>query len=106
MSAGTSSVPLVGRPVAEPTGEGARLARRTSLRIGLAEMVAGGWGAVDVFLLLWFVLPSAPHPGVSDSTLLVVNAAALAVYLAIAGTAGMWWGKRSFESATAWLREE
>jgi adenylate cyclase len=105
MSAGTSSVPLVGRPAAEPAGAGERLARRTSLRIGLAEMVAGGWGAVDVFLLLWLVLPSPAHPGVSDTTLMVVNAAALAVYLAIAGGAGMWWGKRSFQTATAWLRE-
>ena len=89
MSAGTSSVPLVGRPVAEREGDGARLARRTSLRIGLAEMVAGGWGAVDVFLLLWFVLPAPAHPGVAASTLLVVNAAALVVYTADQLT--KWW---------------
>jgi adenylate cyclase len=105
MSAGTSSVPLVGRPLAGQQGEGERLARRTSMRVGLAEMVAGGWGAVDVFLLLWFVLPAPEHPGISESTLLLVNAAALAVYMALAGAAGMYWGKRSFETATGWLRE-
>jgi adenylate cyclase len=104
MSAGTSSVPLVGRPV-EHKGAGERLARRTSMRIGLAEMVAGGWGAIDVFLLLWFVLPAPAHPGISDATLLIVNAAALVVTLTFAGAAGMYWGKRAFDSATAWLQE-
>jgi hypothetical protein len=67
MGAGATTFPLVeGRHRVEP-GEGEQLARRVSRRIMVAQFVAGGWGAVDVFLLLWFVLPSPAHPGFSTA---------------------------------------
>jgi adenylate cyclase len=81
-----------------------RLARRTGLRVALAEMLANGLGAVDVFLLLWLVLPM-PDPGVDESRLIVVNAIACAAYLLVSGVVGNVWGKRTFDRVTSWLRE-
>jgi adenylate cyclase len=101
MSAATTTAPAT----AGATGEGERLARRTNLRVGLAEMLAGGLGAVDVFLLLWLVLPK-PHHDADQDTLLAVNAAAFVVFLVIAGIVGTVWGTRAFSAATAWLRED
>ena len=45
--------------------DGTVLARRTGLRVAAAEMLANGLGAVDVFLLLSFVLPMPAHEGAS-----------------------------------------
>jgi adenylate cyclase len=101
MDAATTTAPLA----ADAARDGERLARRANLRIGLAEMLAGGLGAVDVFLLLWLVLPK-PSYDADEGTLLAVNAAAFVIYLALAGIAGLVWGTRSFAAATAWLREE
>src|SRR5829696_3356086 len=81
-----------------------RLARRTGLRVALAEMLANGLGAVDVFLLLWLVLP-LPDAGVDESRLIAVNAVACAAYLLVSGVVGNVWGKRTFDRATAWMRE-
>src|SRR5215210_2601275 len=101
MTAASTTVPLV----ATAPGRGERLARRTSLRIEVAEMLASGLGAVDVFLLLWWVLPKPSHDA-DPETLLAVNAAAFVVFLLVAGVAGTVWGRRSFVSSTRWLHDE
>ena len=101
MGAVSTAVPLA----AGAPSRGERLARRTSVRVALAEMLASGLGAVDVFLLLWLVLPKPPHDA-DQQTLLAVNAAACVVYILLAGIAGVVWGNRSFAAATGWLRED
>ena len=101
MGAVSTAFPLA----AGAPGRGERLARRTSVRVALAEMLASGLGAVDVFLLLWLVLPKPPHEA-DPQTLLAVNAAACVVYMLLAGIAGVVWGNRSFSAATGWLRED
>ena len=101
MSAASTALPLA----AGAPGRGERLARRTSVRVALAEMLASGFGAVDVFLLLWWVLPKPPHDA-DPQTLLAVNAAAFVVYMLLAGVVGVVWGDRSFSAATGWLRED
>ena len=100
MSAASGTVaPRVG-----PRAGGERLAGRTGLRVASAEMLANGLGAIDVFLLLWLVLPLPAHGG-DDSKLLVVNAAACGAYMLLSGVVGNVWGKRTFDRNTAWLRE-
>ncbi|HEV8151311.1 MAG TPA: adenylate/guanylate cyclase domain-containing protein [Solirubrobacteraceae bacterium] len=84
--------------------DGTVLARRTGLRVAAAEMLANGLGAVDVFLLLSFVLPMPAHHA-NESTLLVVNAAVCGGYLLVSAVVGNVWGKRTFDGITAWLRE-
>ena len=105
MSAGTTTVPLT-RPRSERVGpsEGARLARAVQRRIIVAQTAAAVWGAVDVFLLLWFVLPSPAHSG-DDATLMVTNAVALAIFLPIVGGAGLLLGRRAWRPVERWLIE-
>ena len=98
------SAAITTAPLADASGGGERLARRTGLRIALAEMLANGLGAIDVFLLLWLVLPM-PEPDGDESTLLAVNASVCAAYLLVSGVVGNVWGKRTFDRVTAWLRE-
>jgi adenylate cyclase len=100
MTGASTALPL---PAGAP-GRGGRLARRTNLRVALADMLASGLGAVDVFLLLWWVLPKPPHDADSE-TLLAVNAAAFLVFLLLAGIAGTVWGNRSYSAATGWLHD-
>jgi len=103
MSAGATTVPLVGRPregVADP--DGLRVARRMTRRITVAELVAAGLGAADVFVLLWFVLPS-PDTAASDTTVFVVNLVACVAFLTVAATAGMVVGRRMSRPIHEWL---
>jgi adenylate cyclase len=103
MSAASATVPL---GAASPLGREGRLTvRRVGLRVTLVEMLAGGLGAVDVFVLLWFVLPTPDHAGTSDARLLALNAGVFFVFLTLAATAAHLWGRRSLDQATEWLRE-
>jgi adenylate cyclase len=104
MSAGTTTVPLTGRRErAEPAG-GARLAKAVQRRITAAQAAAAVWGAVDVFLLLWFVLPSPAHSG-DDGTIFTTNAVALAVFLPVAGALGIAVGRATWRPVERWLAE-
>src|SRR3954463_2200510 len=100
MSAASTTLPLAGAAA----GRGASLARRTSRRIALAEALAGGGGAVDVFVLLWLVLPHPPIHA-DEGTLVAVNAAVLAVVLLVEFYLGNLVGRRFFDAAPEWLRE-
>jgi adenylate cyclase len=63
-------------------------------------MVANALGALDVFVLLWFVLPSPP--GDVD---LAANVVAAVVYVPLSFIVGDIWGRRLVEPAVAWLKE-
>jgi adenylate cyclase len=80
--------------------EGAALAERTMRRTSLAAIAANSLGALDVFLLLFFVLPSPP--GEMDT---VKNLVTAAVYVPVSFLIGAVWGDRLVRPALAWLRE-
>jgi adenylate cyclase len=103
MSAGATTVPLVGRPkeaVADP--EGLKLSRRVTRRITYAELIAGFLGAADVFVLLWFVLPT-PDTDADRTTILVVNLAAVIGILVVTGIGGTLIGRRMAQPIHRWL---
>ena len=105
MSAGATTVPLVGRAkagVADP--EGLKLSKRTTRRISYAELIAGFLGAADVFVLLWFVLPS-PDTGADRTTIFVVNISAVAGFLVLSGVIGVLLGRRMARPIHRWLAE-
>jgi adenylate cyclase len=91
--------PLVERSPALDA-EGAALARRTARRTQFAAMVANACGVVDVFLLLFFVLPSPP--GDPD---LLRNGVAAVVFVALSFIVGSIWGNRLVRPMVAWLME-
>jgi adenylate cyclase len=88
-----------------PDADGPWLAQRISRRTAVAQLVAGFTGALDVFLLQWFVLP-APDHGVSDTTLFLINAVAFVVFMSAGGVIGWWWGGRWFRPVRAWVEAE
>ena len=103
MSAGATTVPLVGRPakdVADP--EGLKLARRTTRRISFAEGMATIVGAADVFVLLWWVLPS-PEVDADTDTVLLINLALVVGYLVVSWLIGHWTGNRIAKPIRQWL---
>jgi adenylate cyclase len=81
--------------------EGARLAERTTRRTSFAAIVANLMGAIDVFLLLWFVLPEPPG-ATPDQTR---NLVAVAVFVPLSFLAGELLGRRLIEPAVDWLKE-
>ena len=98
-SAAGRVAPLVERrPVLD--AEGASLARRTARRTSIAAMVANAVGVVDVFLLLFFVLPSPP--GEPDT---LRNLAAGIVFVVLSFLVGKVWGDRLVQPMVAWLKE-
>src|SRR5687767_2007242 len=103
MSAGATTVPLVGRAadaVSDP--EGLKLFRRVTRRITYAELIAGMLGAIDVFVLLWFVLPT-PDTDTDRTTMFVVNLTALVGVVAVTGIMGVLIGKRLARPIREWL---
>jgi adenylate cyclase len=91
--------PLVERAPALDA-EGAALARATARRTSTAAMVANACGVVDVFLLLFFVLPSPP--GEPDT---LRNLVAALVFVTLAFVVGTLWGNRLVRPMVAWLVE-
>src|SRR3954463_15021832 len=67
--------------------DGAALAGRVNRRIMFAQLTAGLSGALDVFALLWLVLPGPDHD-VADRTLFIVNAAVFLAALPITAWVG------------------
>jgi adenylate cyclase len=91
--------PLADRqPVLDAAG--AQLADRTLRRSAIAGMLANFGGAIDVFLLLWFVLPTPP--GESD---MARNLVIAAVYIPVSFLVGYFWAERLIRPSVAWLRE-
>ncbi len=91
---------LSGRETLDGT-ERAALADRTLRRAAIAAMVANLCGAIDVFLLLWFVLPE-PAGHVEH----VENIVAAGVFIPVSFVVGWLWGERLIRPAVCWLRED
>jgi adenylate cyclase len=85
--------------------DGRRLARHINRRITMAQLVAGVVGGLDVFALLWFVLP-APEYDTSRLTLFVINMSVLLGVFVIGGVASSLWAWRRFRTVREWLASE
>jgi adenylate cyclase len=81
------------------------LARRALRRVATAHLVANTLGAIDVFLLLWLVLPPPRVIGGSLSEVFTVNAVAFAVYLPLTLVLGTVWGYRLARPLQHFLEE-
>lgn len=77
----------------EATG-GSTLAQRVLKRIGMACTVASTVGAVDVFLLLWLVLPPPHEAAAHFPEAEIANAVAFAIFLPLTLAIGWAWGYR------------
>jgi adenylate cyclase len=83
---------------------GKAIARRTTLLMTPAMLLANATGAMVVFVLAAFVMPS---PDVADQDrVLVVNLVAVSIYLPIALLIGGIWGNRRTKGTQDWLCEE
>ena len=85
--------------------DGTELARRVRVRVAHGELLAGFIGALDVFLLLWFVLPSPPVDG-SKTLIELLNLGVFVLVLAAGGLLGVRWGERIFRPIAAWLETD
>ena len=83
---------------------GKAIARRTTLLMVPAMLLANATGATVVFVLSAFVLPS---PDVDDrDRVLIINLVAAGIYLLISLPVGAVWGQRRTHVTQAWLRED
>ena len=89
-----------------PDADGPWLARTISRRVAVASLAAGFIGAVDVFLLLWFVLPDPGHAPETKSMLFAVNAGAFVVFMTAGAVINKRWGARWFRPVRQWVVEE
>jgi adenylate cyclase len=90
MSAGATTVPVVEAVGARE--EGRTLAQRIVRRVAVAHVIANLMGAIDVFLLLWLVLPKPDIGAASQATVYGVNALAFAIFVPITFVVGTLWG--------------
>ena len=81
----------------------AALAQRVHTRIKWAEVLAHGLGAIDLFALLFFVLP-APH-GADPSDHVWPNLVGLVVYLPLTMVIGELISRRWSAAYSDWIRE-
>ncbi|HEX8054688.1 MAG TPA: adenylate/guanylate cyclase domain-containing protein [Thermoleophilaceae bacterium] len=87
-----------------PDDSGRRIAWRSTLLIAPAMAAANAVGALVVFVLATYVVPS---PEFSDRDEAVVwNLVAAAIYVLAACAVGALWGGRILRPVRAWLREE
>ncbi|MDQ4040417.1 MAG: hypothetical protein M3141_01550, partial [Actinomycetota bacterium] len=93
-----------GNPVGEPSG--AELAAAVARRLRRAGLIANATGAIDAFLFLLFLVPiSGPTTG-RASTVIALNAAVGALFLAWTLWFAARWGQREYVARTAWLHTE
>src|SRR3712207_4276065 len=92
-------------PRAETLDADARvaLAKRVHTRIKWAEVLAHGLGGLDLFLLLFLVLP-APH-GVEPGEHVWPNLVGLVVYMPLTMVIGELLSRRWSAAYSAWIRE-
>src|SRR3712207_1604418 len=81
--------------------EGARLARYLRTRFGLCMFGANLIGAIDVFVLLAWILPTPQTPPPED--LLVRNTIAFVAYMGIGFLVGGWGTLRACRPVLDWL---
>jgi adenylate cyclase len=91
---------LIGRPDDPPR----KVERRMALLLIPTILVANFIGAVVVFVLAVWVIPT---PDVdNDTTMLLVNLVATGIYVVLAMAVGLIWGIRRYRATLRWLREE
>jgi adenylate cyclase len=81
----------------------AALAKRVHVRIKVSMVLAHGLGAIDLFALLFFVLP-APH-GADPGDHLIPNLVGLAVYMPTTLVLGSYLARRWSAYHSDWIRE-
>ena len=81
-----------------------RVAERVKWRISLGMTVAHTIGALDLFVLMFWVLPT-PR-GIDSATFLEANLIALAIYLPLAVIVGKVVGARIAPTRFAWIKED
>ena len=97
----TAVAPRVGTE--DDAGARAVLARRVHRRIKWAMVLAHGLGAIDLFALLFWVLP-APH-GVDPAEHVVPNLVGLVVYLPLTLVLGEFLSRRWSAAYSDWIKE-
>src|SRR5688572_18027553 len=98
----TAVVPRGGAEVLDADARAA-LARRVHHRIKWAEVLAHGLGGLDLFLLLFLVLP-APH-GVDPGDHVWPNVVGLVVYMPLTMIMGELLSRRWSAAYSDWIRE-
>jgi hypothetical protein len=104
MSAGATSMRFV--DAAGAREEDRTLAHRIVRRVAIAHVIANAMGAIDVFLLLWFVLPSPDHGAVTHVEIFATNALAFGIFVPITFVTGTVWGYRSARPLRRFLLED
>jgi adenylate cyclase len=84
---------------------GAEVVAAAGHRLDAVGIVANGVGAVVVFIFLAFLLPVSIED-VDAGSVLLRNATAFGLYLALAFVAGTFWGRRQGERLSEWLLAE
>ena len=102
MGASATTLPRVGRPVAAEDRRA--LLRRIDRRATVSQSLAHAIGAVDVLVLLFFVLP-APECCRDLSDHWARNLVAASLYFPLAAAAGILYAKRNSPTRAAWARE-
>ncbi len=81
------------------------LADKVLKRVALAHLIAVALGSIDIFLLLWFVLPEPDLGAATPGTLLAANVLAL-VYVPVSLVVGTWWAYRIARPIRRFVSEE
>ncbi len=97
-----ASVATAGR-VSAGTDERRALVRRIDRRATLSQGLANLLGAIDVALLLLFVLPGPSSTSLSE--IWERNAIAFAIYLPLSMAVGIWIGRRVSPTSASWVIE-
>jgi adenylate cyclase len=101
---GASVGTAVGIEVGGARNERLELARRVDRRVKVAMYLSHGLGAIDLFLLMFFVLP-LPE-GVEASENVWQNVVGFAVYLPLSLIAGNRFARRISPARSAWVAEQ
>ena len=97
MSVEGATLPLLARRARELTDVKTHPVKAVLCRVTIAQCASAALGALDIFVLLHWVLPV---PGSADLT---ANLIAVALYLPLSCLVGIWVGKRLTRDTVAWL---
>ena len=103
MTAGATRLGMAGAGAA-PAG-GRTLADRILKRVAFAHIAAVALGAIDIFLLLWLVLPEPDLGSATQRVVLTSNAIAVSVLTPIGLVVGTWVGYRIARPIQRFIRD-
>ena len=87
-----------------PDDSGRTIAWRATLLTAPAMLVSNGVGALVVFVLAGFIVPTPDFP--EQDEVLGPNLVVAGIYLVAAAVVGTWWGIRATRPVRSWLRSE